>query len=211
GFPNRPLNFRGVIAPALRVEVRAVRFVVRDGYLRPEFAQNAWRRFVGGAVRHIDSDAHLLERHTARETRFGKFNVTAKGVINPRGAPDVSGSRPNGIDFSGKNKLLDLFFYMIVQLVAVVPEKFDAIIFVRIVRSGENDAGIGTQRSRDVSHTGRRQRTDDENIYPERGDSGDERVFEHVLRKTRVLVKDDFRKGPLRVIARVTLCGEAYA
>ena len=81
------------------------------------------------------------------------------------------------------------------------------------MRSGENDAGIGTQRSRDVSHTGRRQRTDDENIYPERGDSGDERVFEHVPRKTRVLAKDDFGTCPLRVLARIQLsenvCGGA--
>ncbi len=96
-------------------------------------------------------------------------------------------------------------FDLIVEFVAVVAEEFDAVVFVRVVRSGENDAGIGAQRSGDVSNTWCGQRPDDENIDAERGDARDERVLEHVTRKARVLAQHDFRTNAFGKGARVQL------
>src|SRR5207244_4393575 len=110
--------------------------------------------------RYIDSDTHLFERHSARETRFRKFHIAAQRVIDARGASDFVGSRPDGIDLTGENELLDFFFNLIVQLVTVVPEKFDTVVLIRVMRSGKNDASVGTQRARNVSNAGRRQRSD---------------------------------------------------
>ena len=95
--------------------------------------------------------------------------------------------------------LLDL----VVELVAVVPEKFDAVIFVRIVRRGENNAGIGAKRARDVSDPGRRQRTDQQDVDAERRDAGDERVLQHVTRKPRVFAEDDLRPRARRMLTRI--------
>src|SRR6266576_5332978 len=55
------LDFPRMSAAALRVDVHAVRLVVRDDDFRAELAQNARRRFVSSAVSHIDRDAHFLE------------------------------------------------------------------------------------------------------------------------------------------------------
>ena len=107
-------------------------------------------------------------------------------MVDSGGAPDFSRGRPDGIDFAAKNELLDFLFDLVVQLVAVVPEKFDAVVFVGIVRSGKNDAGIGAQRARDVGDTGRGQRADNKNIDTERSNPGDERILKHITGKARV-------------------------
>ena len=147
------------------VDVGAVRLVVRDGQFRPELAQNAGRRFVAGAVRDIDRDAHFLERHPARETGFGKLHVTPEGVIDAGGAPDLLRGRPNGIDLAGKNELLDLLLDFVVEFVAIVPEKFDPVVLVGIMRGGEDDAGVGAERARDIGHARRRERPDQEDVH----------------------------------------------
>ena len=87
-----------------------------------------------------------------------------------------------------------------------MPEKFDAVVLVSIMRSGKDDAGIGAKRASDVSHTGCRQRPDNENIDTERCDSCHQRVLKHVTRKARVLAEHDFGarsgRGPARVQLR---------
>jgi hypothetical protein len=60
---------------------------------------------------------------------------SAERVIDARGAADFSGGRSDGIDFASENELLDLLFHLIVELVAIVPEKFNAVIFVRIMEA----------------------------------------------------------------------------
>ena len=115
------------------------------------------------------------------------------------------GSRPNGIDLAGENELLNFFLDLIVQFVAVVSEKFDAVVLIRIVRSGKDNTGVRAQRPRDVSHTGRRQRSNNENIHSERSDSRHQRILQHVTRKTRVLAEHDFRTRPGRRPARIHL------
>ncbi len=100
--------------------------------------------------------------------------------LRSRSASNFAGRRPDVVDLTGKNQVFDLRFDLVIELVTVVPEKFNAVVFVRIMRSGENNAGISPQRTRDVSHTRRWQRSNDENIDTERSDSGDERVLQHV-------------------------------
>ena len=92
-------------------------------------------------------------------------------------------------------------FDLIVEFVAIVPEKFDAVVFVRIVRSGKNNAGIGPKRAGDISHARRWQRTDDENIDSKRSDSRDERVLKHVAGETSVFAEHDLRTRAFRECA----------
>ncbi len=107
-FPDESLNFLRVNAAALGVDVGSVGLVVRDGQFRSELAQDAGGRFVGGAVRDIDRDAHFLERHPARKTGFRKLDVAAERVIDPGGAADLLRGRPDGIDLTREDELLDL-------------------------------------------------------------------------------------------------------
>src|SRR5207245_2555608 len=87
---------------------------------------------------------------------FGSLCATATSAPSSR--------KMHGVDLTRKNELLDLFFDLVIKFVAVVPEKFDAVVFVRIVRSRKNNAGVCTQRSGNVCHARRWQRTDDKNI-----------------------------------------------
>src|SRR4029450_1146580 len=98
-------------------------------------------------------------------------------IVDTRRASDVVGGWPDRIDFAGKNKLLDFFLNLIIQLVTVVPEKFDAIILIGIMRSGQDNTGVCAQRSRDVSHTGCRQRSDDKDVDSRGRDPGSLRVY----------------------------------
>ena len=104
-----------------------------------------------------------------------------------------------------ENQLLDLLLDLIVELVAVVPEKFDAVVFVRIVRGGKHDARIRAERARDIGDAWRRQRPDQQHIHAERGNAGDERVLQHVTGEPRVFAEHDFRPGAGRVLARIEL------
>ena len=89
------LNFLRVRAAATVVNIHAVRLIVNNGDIGAELAQDARRRFVSGAVGHIDSDTHFFERHFSGETRLGEFNVAAKRVVDARGASDFAGGRPD--------------------------------------------------------------------------------------------------------------------
>ena len=197
GFLDHALNLFRKSAAALRVDVCSVRFVVHDGCVRAELAQNAGRGFVSGAVRHVHRHPHFLQRHSARKTRLGKLDVTAKRVIDSAGPSDLSRGRPDRIDLAAKDQIFDLLLDLVVELVAVVPEKFDSVIFVRIVRRGENDARVGPERSRDVSYAGSWQRPDDQNIDAERGNACDQRVLEHVTGEPRVLAENNLRPRAL--------------
>src|SRR5262249_29501426 len=134
-----------------------------------------------------------------------EFDVTTERVIDARGASNFSSSRTDVVDLAAENEVLDLFFDLIVEFVTVVPEKFNTVVFVRVVRTGENNASIGAQRSGDVSHTRSRQRSDDENIDAERRDSGNERVLEHVTGKPGVFAEHNLRAHAFRERARIQL------
>src|SRR6184192_4820679 len=139
------LNFLRMSAAAVGVDIGSVGRVVRDGDIRAQLAQNAGRGFVGGTVRDIDRDPHFFQSHSARKTLLGKFDITAKSVVNSGGAADFASGRADRIDLAAENELLNLLLDLIIELIAVMAEKFNAVVGVRIMRSGENDPGIGAQ------------------------------------------------------------------
>src|SRR2546423_3676275 len=116
-LPNNALNFLWEGAAALHVDVGSIGFVMRDRQVRTELAQNTGRRFVRGAIRHINRDVHFFQRHAAWETSLGKFHVTPERVVDPGGAPDFARSRPDVFDLAGEDQALDFFLHLIVQLV----------------------------------------------------------------------------------------------
>src|SRR3984893_796583 len=204
-FFDDALDLFRMRAAAFRIDVGPVRLVMRHDHFRAELAQNTRGRFVSGAIGNVDRDAHLLERHSARKTSLGELDVAAKRVVNALGAPNFLSGRTHRINFTGKNKLLDFFFDLIVKLVAVVPEKLDAVVFVGVVRSGKDDASIGAERARNIGNARCGQWADDQNIDTERSDSGNERVLEHVTREARVLAEHDLWSRPLGAGARIQL------
>src|SRR3984893_6256798 len=116
------LNLSRKSAAALCVDVPPVWFVMHDRQSGAEFAENAGRRFVGRAVRHIDRDVHFLERHFSREAGFRELDITSQCIVDSSRPSDFLRGRANGIDLTSKEKQLDLLLDPIISLVALVPE-----------------------------------------------------------------------------------------
>ena len=100
------------------------------------------------------------------------FDVAAQRIINAHGTPDVFGGGANFFHFAGEDEAFNFSFNLVVELVAVGAEKFDAVVRVRIVRGGDDDAGVRAQTARDVGDARRRQRSDKKNIHAHRKDAG---------------------------------------
>ena len=174
------LDLLGMGAAAVGVDVCPVRMVVDHDQIGTEFAQDAGAGFVGRAVRAIERDAERLEREVAWKALLGEFDIAAEGVVDAEGFADFCGGRADVFDLSAEDEMLDARFDFIVELEAVVTEEFDAVVLVGIVGGGKHDAGIGPQRAGDVGHAGRREGTDEKCVGAERGEAGDDCVFQHV-------------------------------
>ena len=94
-----------------------------------------------------------------------------------------------------------------------MPEKFNAVVLVRIVRSGEDDARIGAQGARDIGDAGSGQRADHKHIHAQRSDPGDKRIFQHVAGEPGVLAEHNLWSRAARMRARIefheNMCGGA--
>ena len=88
------------------------------------------------------------------------------------------------------------------ELLAFGGEELDAVVEVRIVRSGNHDAAVGAQRARQV-RDGRRGHRAHQLHVDARGDQARfERGFEHVVRNARVLADDHDRLAPFAARVR---------
>src|SRR5450755_2183317 len=119
--------------------------IVEYDDFRAKFAQNAGRRFVGRAVAAIQNNLHAFEREAARKTRLGKFDVAAKRVVNADGLTNQIGTWTDFFNRAGENEIFNFTFNFVVKFVTVGAEKFDAVVGVRIVRRGYDNARVGTQ------------------------------------------------------------------
>src|SRR5439155_18969049 len=90
-----------------------------------------------------------------------------------------------------ENQMFDLVLDVVVELVTVGPEKFDAVVVIRIVGGGDHNAGVGAQAARDVGDSGGGQRANEQNIHPHRKDAGRDGIFEHVTGQTRVFAENN--------------------
>jgi len=192
-FADEFLDLLGVGAAAVGIDVGAARVVVDHHEVGTEFAQDAGAGFVGRAVAAIEGDAEGFERKAAREALLGKLNIAPERVVDAEGLADFRGRGADVFDFATENQILDARLDVVIEFVAIVAEKFDAIVLVGIVGGRENDAGVGTERARDVGHARRRQRADDEGVGTERGEASDHGIFEHVAREACVFADDDFQ------------------
>ena len=178
-------------AAAFLVDVRAVRRVVQHGDPRPQFLQHARRALVRRAVAHIHHHVETFQRHAFRKRRLRKLDIAPQRVIDAHRLANLVGSRAYLLDLAAEHQPLDLFLDRIVELVPVVPEKLDAVVFVGIVRGGEHDARVGAQRAGGVRNARRGQRPDQQHVHAHRENARRDRVLQHVPAQPRVLADND--------------------
>ena len=77
------------------------------------------------------------------------------------------------------------------QLEPVGAEQFDAVVLEEVVRGGDHHAEIAAHRTRQHRHRRRRHRPQQQHVHADRGEAGDQRIFDHVAGKPGVLADDD--------------------
>src|SRR5580700_4912662 len=123
-----------VRAAAILVDVGAVRAVIEHRDSGSQFLQYTWRALVRRAMARIHNDMQTFQGHALRERRLRALNVPPERVIDTHRLADVVCGRANLLDLAAEYQILDLPFNGIVELVTVIPEELDAVVFVRIVR-----------------------------------------------------------------------------
>src|SRR4051794_24359823 len=112
----------------IQIDVGSIRLISTNDHFGTKFAQHAWSRLVGRAVRAINNDADPIQRHLFGEGRFSEFNVAAQRVIDTDGFANFTGGRTNAFDCSTENKLFDPDLNVIIEFITVRPEKFYTVI-----------------------------------------------------------------------------------
>ena len=132
-FLHPVTHLLGMHGAAAGVNICAVGAITVDNDIGAELAQGAGRGLVGGTVTTIDDDGYTLERLAARKRAFSVFDIPAESVVDAHGLADGLGRGADVIDLAAEHEVFDLFLDGVGKLVAVVIEKLDAVVVVRIV------------------------------------------------------------------------------
>ena len=115
----------------------------------------------------VHDDAQALEGESPRKRGLGKLDITPQGVIDAHRLPDLARRWPYLLDLAAEDEVLDPRFDRVVQLVAVRPKEFDAIVIIRIMGRGDDNAGVSPQAAGDVGHARSGQRPDKQHVHPD--------------------------------------------
>ncbi len=181
-FARAPRRGRADVA----VDVHAVGLDAERKHFRAQLPQRFGRHLVSGAVGAIDHDAHALERHVARQSVLGEFDIARAHVIDAAGAAQRGGLGQFRAEI-GLDQSLDLAFDLVRQLEALRTEQFDAVVLEQIMRGGNHHAEIGAHRAGQHGHGRRRHRAEQQHVHADGGEAGDQGIFDHVAGKPGVL------------------------
>ena len=153
---GRFTNHFGKEGTAFFVDVGAVGHIVENGDARAQLAENTGSAFIGRAMPGIHHDAQAFEIHPFRERGLRILHIPAQRIVNADGFADFLGGRANVFNGAAEDQIFNFRLDIVIQFIAVVLEKFDAIVFVWIVGRGEDDSRIRPERPGNVRHAGGR-------------------------------------------------------
>src|SRR5216684_2008549 len=183
---------------AFEVDILAVRVHADCDDVGAEFVERVGANFVRRAIGAIDRDLEPLEGDRARHARLEEDKVAADRVVDSRRLADVGSRRARMLERTVvENQVLDTSFGFVVELEAFAREKLYAVIFERIVRRGDYDAGVGAHAAGQKRDSRCRQRPDEPYVDAHRTDSRRHRGLEHIARKACVLADQDPGMAPI--------------
>src|SRR5437016_297134 len=160
------------------VDVLSIGVVAINDDLGPEFAEDAGSGFVRCAMRAVHDDAQSFQGHPAWKRRLGLLDVAAQGVVDANSLADFIGGGADILDVPAEDQALDLILDLIIELVAIGAEEFDAIVVISVMGSGDDDTSISAQAAGNIGDTGSREGSNKEHIYAHRKDPGRNGVLE---------------------------------
>ena len=143
---------------AIEVDVAAVGRDADRVNREPQLREQRRRKRRGGAVRAVDHDLRSCERAGGLHDLEQMLNVVScemlrrNRVIRRQTLPGAARNAPRRI----RNKRLHRRLELLGQLRAGAAEHLDAVVFVRIVRSRDHDAGVETIGASQIRYRGRR-------------------------------------------------------
>ena len=184
---HRRLHGRGMRRTAVIIDVHAIGLIGNGDHLGAQLAEYMRRDIVGGAVCAIDHQTIAAQIQRRRERAFAEFNVAAGRIAD---APDLAQrARCHRFDRLVDHRL-DGLLDRIVKLLPIAGKKFDAIVIERIMRCRNHDARRQPQRARQIGHTRRRHRPDQQHIHAGGRQPRLERALQHVPGDAGVLADD---------------------
>jgi hypothetical protein len=125
-----------------------------------------------------------------RQRALGEFDVAGADIVDATRAAEIGRFRelPRNLLVDQRfDRMLDL----IGELVAIGAEQLDTVILEHVVRGRDHDAEIGAHRARQHGDGGCRHGAEQEHVHADGGEAGNERIFDHVAGKPRVLADYD--------------------
>ena len=172
------------------VDVEPVRLDADGDDRGAEFPEGGGGDFIGGTVRAIEHDAQAVQAQAALQGGFGGFDIAAGGVHQARGAAEtVRGGEAGGE--IGLHQGFDLKLGFIRELRTVRAEQLDAVILIRVVRGGDDDAEVQAQRAGEHGDGRSRQGAGQGDVHAGADEAGGQGRFQHIAGEPRVLADDD--------------------
>jgi hypothetical protein len=146
---NQATGHFWVKGPTIGIDILPIRLNAKWDHLCSQLLKNRRGYPIGGSVSAIDNDTKPLQCQMVGKGIFEKDHIPPNGVVNPVGLSYLAGRRSKGVKVIRKDKLLDPIFHLVGKFEAVLREDFDPIVVVRIMRSRNDDTGIGSHAGRD--------------------------------------------------------------
>lgn len=137
----------------------------------------------------IDDDLHAVETGVA-QAMLDELDITTAGVVDAVGLADLVTGHAVGLHVV-EDFLFHERFQVVREFEAVRAEDLQAIVFVRIMRSGQHDAGAAAHGLGQMRDRRRRHRSDQEDVHPTRDQSAGQGGLEHIAGDASVLADDD--------------------
>ena len=173
---------------AVDVDVQAVGTAADDVGVGAEGVKDALGHLPGAAVGAVEADAEALVRARGEGDQIADVAVASGGVVD-RAADGVAlgvGELLVGVEIG-----LDPVEDGLLHLLAVAVDELDAVVVEGVVAGGDHDAAVEVVGARDERHARGRGDVQQIGVGARGGETGAQRVLEHVARAAGVLADDD--------------------
>ena len=203
-FQHHVRELFGIERTTVFVDVGSVRRSADGLHFRPELAENHRGYFIGGAVGAIKRYLHPLQRKIPRKRIFQEHYVSAERIVNTDILAYARGSGKEMMNVGGKRDFFYFLFSGIRKFHTVAVKDFYSVVHIRVVRGGNDNAGVGIDIFCQESYAGCGHRPHKQDIAPHRRDTGGERTLQHIAGKTGVFSYQDFRPVGFRFLEIVS-------
>ena len=194
-LPDLLLQFLRVGGANMIVDVDAVRRAADGNHPCAQIPVNPGSDLVGRTVGAVHDDSHAVKTHVNCGEKVAPVDLHGVLLTFHAGAQRFSRHMGVGID-SANDQIFDFLFNRIVQLEAFTVEEFDSVIFKRIMRCGNHDAGLCLVVTNQISYRRRGNHAHLDHIASDGEDSRRQSILQHIAGNTRIFSDDDHRVFP---------------